>query len=126
MAPSDVGSGNQRLQKFDLRAPGRHHDSSAAPRRNGFTYQTRGFIRRGLRHPNFVVEFAQDQRKPSGARGRKNLHMNAVDIQEIEARSDITLNDLSAGRFQTFRERGAVERGGEAIVIDANFVAWFG
>ena len=60
--------------------------------------------------------------KPSGARGRKNLHVNAVDIQEIDACGDIALNDLCAGRFQAFGELGAVELGGEAIVVDANFV----
>ena len=110
MAPGDVWSGNQRLQKFDLRTPGRDHDSSPAPRRDGFTYQTRGFIRRGFRHPSLVVELAQDQsRRPSGARGRKNLHVNAVDVQEVEARGHIALNDLCSGRFQAFRESCAIK-----------------
>jgi len=52
--------------------------------------------------------------------------VNPVDIQEIESRSHIALNDLCAGRFKPFRKDGAVELRGEAIVIDANFVAGFG
>src|SRR6185312_7784537 len=59
---------------------------------------------------------------PSGAPRRQNLHVNAIDIQEIEARGYIPRNDFCAGRFQAFRERGAVELGSEAIVVDADFV----
>ena len=63
---------------------------------------------------------------PSGAPRRKNLDVNAVDIQEVEARGDIALNDLRAGRFQAFSESGAVERSREAIVVNANLMAGFG
>jgi hypothetical protein len=63
---------------------------------------------------------------PSGARRRKNLHVNAVDVQEIEARRYIALNDFGSGRFQAFRELRAVKLGGEAIVVDAWFAAGFG
>ena len=47
---------------------------------------------------------------PSGARRRKNLHVNAVDVQEIEARRYIALNDFGSGRFQALSERGTIER----------------
>jgi hypothetical protein len=52
--------------------------------------------------------------------------VNAVDIQEIEAYSYIALNDLCARRFQAFRQGGAIELSGEAIVVNANHVAWLG
>lgn len=126
MVPRNVWSGYQQLQKLNLRAPGCNHDSTSAPQSNCFTNQSRGFVRGGLRQPSLVVEFAQVQSGPSGARRRKNLHVNAVDVQEVDARGHIALNDLCSCPFQAFRKDSAVELSGEAIVVDAHFMAGLG
>src|SRR3984893_18635659 len=49
--------------------------------------------------------------------------MDAVDVEEIDAGRDVALNDLGSSGFDTLRERCAIERIGEAIVIYAGFFA---
>jgi hypothetical protein len=49
--------------------------------------------------------------------------VDAVDVEEIDARGDVSLNDLCADGFDCFRQRGAIERSGEAIVVDAGLLA---
>ena len=39
----------------------------------------------------------------SSARRWNNLYVDSVDVQEIDARSDVSLNDLCAGGFDGFR-----------------------
>src|SRR5712691_1132754 len=66
---------------------------------------------------------ARAGQRRSGGCGRNNLHVDAVDVEEINARGDVSLNYLCAGGFDGFRERGAIERSGEAVVVDAGVLA---
>ena len=47
--------------------------------------------------------------------------MDTADVEEIDAGGDVSLNDLCPDGFDGFRQRGAIERSSEAIVVDARF-----
>jgi hypothetical protein len=48
--------------------------------------------------------------------------VDAVDVEEIDARGDVSLNDLCAGGFDSFGQRGAIERSSKAIMVDAGLL----
>jgi hypothetical protein len=49
--------------------------------------------------------------------------VDAVDVEEINARGDVSLNDLCADGLDGFRQRGAIERSSEAIMVHARLLA---